>query len=237
MPLTDLAVRTAKPAERPFKLWDTRGLFLLVATSGSKLWRFKYRHGGKEKLLACGKYPEISLKEARGRCEEARKLLAHGVDPGEKRKAEGNTFESVARLWFAKRRAALVPDYAKIVWHSLEVDALPAIGDRPIDEIRPPEVLAMLRKVESRGALETLKRVRQRVGDVFVFAIAAGLRTSENPVAGLEKALQTQKAEHRASLHVRELPEFFLRLDIVRISQPVKLALRLLLLRSAVVAS
>lgn len=230
MPLPDLAVRAAKPAERPFKLSDARGLFVLVTPAGGKLWRLKYRFGGKEKLLSFGKYPDVSLKEARARCEEARKLLTIGVDPSEKRKIDSHSFEAVAHLWFAKRRPSLVPAYAKVVWRSLETDALPAIGARPIDEIRPPEVLAMLRKIEARGALETLKRVRQRCSDVFSFAIAAGLRTSENPVIGLEKALQTKKAEHRASLHVRELPEFFLRLDIVRISRPVKLALRLALL-------
>jgi integrase len=230
MPLSDTAVRAAKPTERPVKLFDGHGLFLLVTPAGGKLWRFKYRFADKEKLLALGKYPEVTLKEARARSDDARKLLAHGVDPAEQRKVGENTFEVVARRWFAMQKASLVASFASKVIRSLEADAFPVIGIRPINDIKPPEVLAMLRKVEARGALETLKRVRQRVADVFTFAIAEGLREDVNPVTGLEKALKSAKAEHRPSLHVRELPEFFIRLNAARISRPVKLAVRLALL-------
>lgn len=238
MPLTDVAVRTARPTDKPLKLADGRGLFLYVSPTGGKLWRLKYRVDGKEKLLSFGKYPQVSLKEARARCAAAHDLLAEGTDPGVKRKAEAaarklagaNSFEAVARLWFAKQKPSLVATYAEKIIRSLEVDAFPVIGKRPINEIRPPEVLAMLRKVEARGALETLKRVRQRCADVFTFAIASGLREAENPVTGLEKTLKTARATHRASLPARELPEFFIRLDAARISLPVKLAVRLALL-------
>lgn len=230
MPLSDTAVRAAKPSDRPVKLFDGRGLFLLVTPAGGKLWRFKYRFADKEKLLALGKYPEITLKEARMRSDDARKLLARAIDPGEQRKVGENTFEVVARRWYALQKASLVESFAIKVIRSLETDAFPAIGGRPINDIKPPEVLAMLRKVEARGALETLKRVRQRVADVFTFAIAEGLREDVNPVTGLEKALKSAKAEHRPSLHARQLPEFFIRLDAARISRPVKLAVRLSLL-------
>lgn len=238
MPLTDVSVRTARPIDKPVKLADSQGMFLYVTPAGGKLWRLKYRIGGKEKLLAIGKYPQVSLKEARSLAAAARHLLSQGVDPGEKRKAEAaakrmagaNSFEAVARLWFAKQKPSLVPTYAEKIIRSLEVDVFPVIGKRPIDEIRPPEVLAMLRKVEARGALETLKRVRQRAADVFHFAIASGLREAENPVVGLEKTLKTARVEHRASLPARELPELFIRLSAARISLPVKLAVRLALL-------
>lgn len=238
MALTDTAIRNTKPGEKPRKLADEKGLFLLINPNGSKWWRFKYRFLGKEKLLSVGVYPDTGLKEARSRRDDARKLLADGLDPGEHRKAAkaerlaeaANSFEAIARRWHAKVSTELVPEYAEKIWRSLEADVLPEIGTHPIGEIKPPEVLAMLRKIEARGALETLKRVRQRCSDIFTFAIAEGVRESENPVTGLEKALQTAKAQHYPSLHVRQLPEFFIRLDTARISLPVKLAIQLAVL-------
>lgn len=262
MGLTDTAIRNAKPGLKPLKdgkgtplkapdgkvlveptekaytLADEKGLYLQITPAGSKLWRLKYRFGGKEKLLALGEYPQLSLAEARDHRDQARKLLAAGTDPGEHKKAmklakaaeAANSFEAVARQWHAKVKAGLVPEYADKVLRSLELDVFPVIGRRPVAEIRPPEMLAMLRKIEARGALETLKRVRQRCADVFTFAIACGLRESENPVTGLEKTLQTAKVRHHPALHVRQLPDFFLRLEIVRVSEPVKLAIRLAVL-------
>lgn len=238
MPLTDVAVRTAKPGEKPIKLADEKGMFLFVTPAGAKLWRLKYRFDGKEKLLALGAYPEISLKDARQRRDDARKLLADAKDPGEERKAQrvakviaaGNSFETIAKLWHSKVSVEMVPNYAEKVIRSLEKDVFPSLGKRPINDIRPPEVLAMLRKIESRGALETLKRVRQRCADVFTFAIASGLRETENPLVGLEKTLKIAKVQHRPSLPARKLPEFFIRLDAVRISLPVKYALHLVVL-------
>ena len=239
MLLSDTTIRTAKPTEKPRKLSDGRGLYLLVKrvsgkSDSGKWWRFDYRFDGKRKTLSMGTYPDVSLAKARARCDEARRLLADDIDPGAERKTEKSaqvtTFEAVARKWYAKQRVSMVPSFAAKVIRSLEVDVFPAIGARAIDEIKPPEVLAMLRKVEARGALETLKRVRQRTSDVFTFAIATGVRADVNPVVGLEKALQTAKAEHRPSLHFRELPEFFIRLNAARISAPVKHAVRLSLL-------
>ena len=184
MPLSDTAVRAAKPSERPVKLFDGRGLFLLVTPAGGKLWRFKYRFADKEKLLALGKYPEITLKEARVRSDDARKLLAHAIDPGEQRKLGGNTFEVVARRWYALQKASLVESFAIKAIRSLEADAFPTIGGRPINDIKPPEVLAMLRKVEARGTLETLKRVRQRVAEVFTSARSGGIPAGIRSLAG-----------------------------------------------------
>lgn len=213
-------------------------MYLEVTPSGGKLWRLKYRINDKEKHLPLGRYPDVSLEEARAARDAARKKIAQGIDPAEERKAEkaarkiavNTSFESVARAWFEKISSSVVPEYAEKIIRSLEKDVFPQLGSRSINDIRPPEILAVLRKIESRGSLETLKRVRQRCSDIFTFAIAAGLRENENPVSGLEKVLKTAKAVHRPSLPARRLPELFIRLDAVRISSPVKNAIRLIVL-------
>lgn len=145
--------------------------------------------GGKEKRISLGVYPDVGMKEARERRDAARKLLAQGTHPGEHRKAtkaeqaaaEINSFEAVARLWHIKVSADLVNRYADKIIGSLEIDVFPTLGHRPVGEIKPTETLAMLWKIEARGALETLKRVRQRCSDVFTYVIACGLREAENP--------------------------------------------------------
>lgn len=235
MALTARAVLNAKPTTKRQRLWDEKSMYLEVTPSGGKLWRLKYRINDKEKHIPLGRYPDVSLEEARTARDAARKMIAQGVDPAAERKAKkaalktasNNTFEGVARAWFAKIKDNLVPEYADKIIRSLEKDIFPQLGTRPINEIRPPEVLAVLRKIEARGALETLKRVRQRCCDIFTFAIAAGLREAENPLTGLEKVLKVAKVKHRASIPDKSLPEFFLRLDASRIGLPVKRAIRL----------
>lgn len=235
--LTDTACKAAKATDGNHKLADEKGLYLLVTPKG-RYWRMDYRFTGKRKTLALGVYPEVRLKDARERRDYARKLLAAGTDPCEAKQnakkaatsAAENTFEAVARRWHAKESADLDPVYAAKILRSLELDAFPSLGKRAVSEIRPPEALATLRKIEARGALETLKRVRQRVSDIFIFAIAEGLRETENPVTGLEKALRSPTVRHHSSLHVNQLPELFIRLDAVRISQPVKYAIELAIL-------
>ncbi len=235
--LTDTRCRQAQATEKPQKLSDEKGLYLLIHPNGAKYWRMDYRYAGKRKTLALGVYPEIGLKKARERRDEARRLLCDGIDPGQRRKDDkiaratraASTLEAVAREWFEQKQHDWVQTYADKVLASLEADIFPALGRRPVAEITAAEVLAALKKIEARGALETLKRVRQRVSDVFLYAIATG-RVESNPVQGLHKALKTQKASHRPALHSRELREFFIRLDAVRISRPVKLALHLLVL-------
>lgn len=237
MPLSNVALRNAQPKDRPYKLTDGRGLYLLITAVG-KYWRFDYRFAGKRKTLALGIYPDVTLAHARERREDARKLLANDVDPGVARQddkraklqAAENSFEAIALKWHNTKQHDLVDVYAQKILRSLELDVFPIIGRRPVADIKPPEVLAMLRRIEARGALEQLKRVRQRCSDVFTYAIAEGLRESENPVAGLYKALKAQKATHRSALHVRDLPEFFIRLDAARITLPVKQAIRLMVL-------
>lgn len=235
--LNDTQCRQARATEKAIKLADDKGLYLLVALSGAKYWRMDYRFGGKRKTLALGVYPEVSLKVARQKLDEARRLLDAGVDPSEARRTEkiarkvaaDASFEVVAREWHEKKRGQWLDTYAAKVLTSLEQDLFPTLGRRPVSEISAAEMLAVLRKVEIRGALETLKRVRQRASDIFLYAIATG-RAENNPVTGLHKALKVASVEHRAALHPTALREFFIRLDAVRVTRMVKSAIRLLAL-------
>ncbi|HJV26864.1 MAG TPA: integrase arm-type DNA-binding domain-containing protein [Aromatoleum sp.] len=235
--LTDTACRNAEAIDKPRKLADDKGLYLLISSSGAKYWRMDYRYAGKRKTLALGVYPETSLKSARQKRDDARRALDLGDDPSEVRRQEkvarkvaaATSFEAVAREWYEKKAHEWVPDYASKVITSLEQDLFPSIGRRPVTEITASDLLAALRKVEARGALETLKRVRQRASDVFLYAIATG-RAENNPVAGLYKALKTAPAKHRPALHPSDLRDFFIRLEVVRVSDLVKHAVRLLTL-------
>lgn len=207
MSLTDSAARNAKPADKAHKLFDAGGLFLLVSPAGGKWWRLKYRFGGKEKLLSLGTYPDIGLKEARDRRDEARKQLARDIDPGAFRKAmkaaakvrDANSVEAVAREWFTKFSPSWVPAHADKVIRRLERDVFPWIGGRPIAEINAPELLTVLRRIESRGALETAHRARQSTGQVFRYAIATG-RAERDPSADLRGALPPVNGKHFAAI-------------------------------------
>lgn len=207
MPLTDTAIRTAKPEAKARKLADERGLFLLVTPSGGKWWRFKYRFDGKEKLLSLGIYPDVSLKSARERRDDARRLLADGVDPGEHRKATktmraeraANSFEVVAREWFAKYSATWVPSHGDRILRRLERDIFPWLGGRPVAEINAPELLTVLRRIEDRGALETAHRALQNCGQVFRYAIATG-RAERDPSQDLRGALPPPRKTHHAAI-------------------------------------
>lgn len=205
MPLTDIAVRTAKPTDKPQKLFDGGGLFLLANPNGAKYWRWKYRHLGKEKLLAAGVYPDVTLRQARAKRDEWRSLLASGVDPGETRRAQrtaveersANSFEVVAREWLAKRD--WVPKYRVKVEAWFANDVFPWIGGRPVEELGAPDFLAMLRRVEKRGALESAHRIMQNCAQVMRYAIATG-RASRNPVADLKGALTPAPERHHAAI-------------------------------------
>lgn len=207
MSLTDTAVRNAKPGEKSIRLFDGGGLYLEVAPSGGKWWRLKYRHGGKEKRLSLGVYPDVSLKDARARRDEARKLLADGVDPSENRKATkaakveraANSFEVIAREWFAKKSPGWAESNSDKIMQRLEKDAFPWLGSRPIAEITPPELLKTLRRIEERGAIETAHRVRNYCGQIFRYAIATG-RVERDPSADLRGALPAPVKEHRAAI-------------------------------------
>lgn len=207
MPLTDTALRKAKPADKVQRLFDGGGLYLEITPAGGKLWRQKYRFGGKEKRLAHGTYPEVSLADARERRETARKLLAAGIDPGEHKKAvraaseerDANSFEVVAREWFARQRSAWVPSHADKIIARLESDLFPWIGKRPVAEVTAKELLTTLNRIVDRGAVETAHRALQNCGQVFRYAIVTG-RTERNPAGDLRGALPPVKPTHRAAI-------------------------------------
>ena len=175
MSLSDVKIRNCKPKEKPFKLFDGEGLFILVTPKGGKLWRMKYRYEGKEKLLALGVYPEISLADARRRKDEARQQVAHDIDPGAVRKAqkqaetqETETFEVIAREWHSKFKDTWSEGHAATNMRRMELDLFPWIGKRPINQIKAPELLSVLRRVENRGALEAAHRIRTKIGRAHV---------------------------------------------------------------------
>jgi integrase len=204
--LTATEVKVAKQKEKAYKLTDGQGLYLQVAPNGGKRWRFKYCFGGKEKLLAFGIYPEISLAEAREKRDAARKQVANGIDPGELRKAEKaaktqvtETFENVAREWHLKFSPRWSAVHAETTIKRLERDAFPWIGSRPIAEIKAPELLTVLRRIESRGALETAHRVKTICGQVFRYAVATG-RAERDCAADLKGALPPPSKTHLAAL-------------------------------------
>lgn len=207
MALTDTAVRNAKPGQKPVKLADEKGLFLLINPNGNKYWRQKYRIGGKEKLLAHGVYPDVGLKDAREKRDAARKLLADGIDPGENRKVQksakaeraANSFETVAREWFAKHSPGWAASHADKIIKRFENDVFPWIGGKPIAEITAPVLLTVLRRIESRGALDTAHRAQQNCGQVFRYAVATG-RAERDPSADLRGALPPARHENFASI-------------------------------------
>lgn len=207
MSLTDTAIRQAKPAAKPVRMFDTGGLYLEIAPSGGKWWRLKYRHADKEKRLSLGVYPAVGLKDARDRRDAARKLLAAGVDPSENRKAAksasseraANSLEVVAREWFAKFSLKWAANHADRTLRRLERDIFPWIGSRPIAEVTAPELLAVIRRIEGRGALETAHRALANCGQVFRYAIATG-RAERDLSADLRGALPPVQQEHFAAI-------------------------------------
>lgn len=207
MPLTDIQVRTAKPTEKPFRLADERGMYLEVAVNGSKYWRLKYRLHGKEKLMALGVYPEVSLKEARDKRDAARKLVAEGIDPLAHKKAKKSAaiidatsmFETVAREWFSKYSPNWVANHASKIINRLDADIFPWLGKRDIKSITAPELLETLRRVESRGAIETAHRILQNCGQIFRYAIATG-RAERDISADLKGAIPPTKQKHHPTI-------------------------------------
>lgn len=237
MPLTDLAIRRSKPKDKPYTLNDGNGLSLLIEPNGSKGWRLRYRFSGKAKLMSLGTYPNVALADARTARDEAKKLIAGGIDPAEVRKAKkreiesrfGNTFEGIAREWYEKRFDRWSPSYAEEMIETFEKDVFPYIGSRPVAEIKPMELLAVLSVLNDRGATEKLRKVRQRCGEVFRYAVITG-RAEYNPAPDLVSAFAPHKKEHYAFLKTDELPEFFRTLNTYTGSMIVKLAIRLLIL-------
>lgn len=210
MALTDAACRNAKPRDKDYKLSDSGRLYLLVRSTGSKLWRMNCEYQGKHKTLSFGIYPTTSLADARVARDAAKAKLAKGTDPSPKASvAEDNKFRNVAERWFAARSETLAPSTALRTWSRLEANAFPEIGDKDVADIEPTEVLAMLRKIEARGKLEIAKRVRQSVSSIFRFAVADG-KAKYDPAATLADAMQRRpRTKHRPALSESHLAEFY----------------------------
>lgn len=238
MPLSDVTVRNAKvnPDGKLIKLSDGNGLFLWLMPNGAKYWRLSYRFEGKQKTLACGVYPDTSLKMAREKRDEARQHLAAGRDPSALKKAAKleqvqvilNSFEAVAREWHTKEMPRWSSSHTKRVIESFEADAFPAIGSTGVADLTPPIVLGVLRQVEKRGAVETAQRLLQRISAVIRYAIQTG-RATVNPCTDLVGALRAQKVEHRPALPRAELPEFYRRLAREPLYEPTRIAMHLLI--------
>ncbi|MCC1497959.1 integrase arm-type DNA-binding domain-containing protein [Alcanivorax sp. 1008] len=236
MKLSATGIKNAQPGPKDYKIFDGGGLYLLVKKNGSKYWRYKYRYRGKEKVLAIGVYPVITLKEARNKHLEAKRLLVDGIDPNEQKQRlyadtmakYHDTFEKVAREWWSVNKEEWSDDHANRVILSLEKDVFPYIGAKPIKDIKTPEVLSVLRRVESRDALDLASRLLQRCNSVFKYAVQTGKATF-NPAVDLSGVLKTRKVQHQASLSRNELPEFLKRLDGYEGARLTTLALKLLI--------
>lgn len=235
MVLNDLTIKNKKPTDKPYKLADAKGLFLLINPKGFKYWRFKYRFGGKEKLLAFGVYPEISLADARNRRDEARRLLANGIDPGLAKqlakRAETaiveNSFEAVAREWYAKYSTRWVPSHGERIIRRLERDVFPWIGSLSTAVIKPAELLTVFRRIEERGALETAHRAHQNCGQIFRYAVATG-RAERDPTGDLKGALPpTHVKSFAAIVEPKKLGELMRSIESYEGSFITKCALRL----------
>ena len=239
MSLTEVHIRKVKPSDKPVKLSDGKGLYLLVNTTGSKLWRWKYRVDGKEKTMALGSYPDMSLAQVRMLHEDHRRVLLTGVDPMAQRKADKharqlaaeNSFATVATLWWTSWKTARSDNHVESVMRRLKSDVFPAIGKRPIAEIEAPELVRMAKTIEARGALDIAKRALQTTSQVFRYAIAHGLAT-RNPAADIKPGdvLASRKKENYARLDAKELPELVRKIEGYQGTPTTRLAIKLMAL-------
>lgn len=233
--LSDAKCRNASTQAKILKLVDEYGLYLWIYPDGRKYWRLRYWQQGKEKCLSLGVYPAIGLKEARTRRDDERKKLNSGLDPSSERKAKKlreklsseNSFEAISREWHASRSRKWTPKYTASLLRRLEADIFNKIGHRPIAEIAPPEMLATLRVIESRGAHDLAHRVQQVCGQIFAYAIVTG-RAERNPVNDLRGALTPTVKKHNAYLRAEQLPEFLQKMDAYD-SPQTRLAMKFLL--------
>lgn len=239
-PLIEMQVRNAKPKAKPYKLFDGGGLYLFVTPGGSRIWRFKFRQpNGKENTLTFGPYPELSLQDAREKRLATRRMMLDGIDPAKHRDASkrfvadqlANTFEKIAREWYANKVPTWSERTSKNMIQRLEADIFPSLGAMPITEIKHRDVITALRKVEERGANEIAKRLKAVCSTIFSYAIQCGL-TDRNLVVDMKDVLKTKRASHFAAIEADELPEFLAALarNEARMFESTRIALRLMLL-------
>lgn len=239
MKLTDIACKSAKPKNKTYKLADGGGLYLEITTTGSKLWRMKYRIHGKEKRLSLGIYPIVTLAEAREGRDAAKKLLNQNVDPSadkQEQKKEAarnaeNTFKALALEWHENFKHKWTQRHADTVLRRLEIDIFPEIGSMPITEIKPSHIIEALKKVQKRGAFEPAHRLRQYCAQIFRHAIIHEITTS-NPAAEIGAVLKPVKKKHYACLEIKEIPELLYAIERnnARLHNDTRHAIRLLML-------
>ncbi len=218
--LTDVAVRQAQSRERDYKLSDGGGLYLLVKTNGTKCWRYDYRYGGKRKTLAIGTYPVITLKTSRQTLAEAKKQLVCNIDPAQEKQRQrrdavieqGSLFSALAEEWWEHQKGTWKEEHARRVWARLKDNVLPALGSRSITEIQPQDIIVVIRKIESRDALDVASRVLQDIRRICRYAVQTG-RLSNNPAIDLSGVLKGRKLKHHDSLPREELPGFLKALE------------------------
>lgn len=237
MSLTEVGIKAIRPAEKISRHFDSGGLYLEVSPAGGRWWRFKYRIGGKEKRISLGVYPAVSLKSARLARDEARLLIAQGIDPGEKRKAEraaesgADTFEVVAREWHAKWRIGKDPRYASYVINRLEGDVFPDLGRKPIDTITARDVVDLLKKIEERGVIDLAHKALGKISQIYRYAIPLE-KASRNPAADIKPGdvLTPKKKRNLARIDARELPALLVAVDEYDGKPLTRLALKLMTL-------
>ena len=237
MALTDTQARKAKPGPKAYRISDGGGLYLLVTPTGSKLWRWKYRFGGVEKLMSFGQYPDVSLAEARERHAEQRRILAAGADPMAKRKAAkianhgADAFEKVAAAWLEHWREGKSPRHVEYVKRRLQTDVYPALGSRPISEIEAPDLVAMAKVIQARGARDIAKRALETTGQVFRYAIAHGM-AKRNPASDFKPGdvLKSTRKVNYARIEAKELPALLRAIEVYQGTHTTRLAMKLLAL-------
>ena len=239
MSLTDTEIRKSKPGTKAYRLADTKGLFLFVTPTGGKLWRYKYRHGGLQKLMAIGKYPDVPLALARERHAEARRQLAIGIDPMEQRKAAKtagkataeNSFRTIAGLWFEHWRAEKSAQHVDATRRRMDANILPLLGARPITEIEAPELVTMVKMIEGRGAADLAKRAMQNVGQIFRYAIAHGY-AKRNPASEIRPAdvLRPTHKTNLARIDAKDLPALLRSMEVYQGTHVTRLAMKLMAL-------
>lgn len=239
MKLTARQISTAKPTEKPYKLSDGGGLYLLVNPNGSRYWRMKYRYAGKEKLLSIGVYPDVTLAEARDKRTQAKRILAAGDDPSEVKQAEreaknlavNNSFELLALEWHEHKKPNWSSGYADDIMEYLRKDIFPYIGKKAITDIKPITMLSVLKKMEERGVLDKLKKTRQACRQIFTYAIITG-RAEFNPVTDLAGALKTPKQQHFPHLMPAQIGPFIHAVNTYSGSKVTRIATLLLMYTS-----
>lgn len=215
--LAAVAVKQAKSKDKPYKLSDGGGMYLLVNPNGSRYWRWKYRINNKEKVMALGVFPNVSIAKAREKVSQAKEILDKGIDPNVHKKQQKaisihSSFKPIAKEWFKKESGRWSKDHAERVWQTIKADALPYLGDMPINDIKSRDVLHVIRQIEDRGALDVASRVKQRISSIFRYAVQTSY-AELNPVDALKDVIRTRQVQHRKSLKLDQLPAFLNALD------------------------